>query len=233
MKTLTLLSATLGFFSVWTGYYLFSSIENYITPEPVTIVSSNTNVVPEPTFSRHTDENIINTSFSATSSSTAEPTKVTEEIKNIPPQQTTYTIPSAQSAEVVAGSRTEKKVTRSASRKSKKNPVIIIPPVIQPTTTMPTSTPAPKPQPVPAPTPKPATTTATSTTNSTLTKLKWGVFAGSNPTVIADFERRVPTNPDYLAFFVHWGNGGGALSPFCAEIVQPATGVSHSYPSLV
>ncbi len=43
---------------------------------------------------------------------------------------------------------------------------------------------------------------------------KWGVFTGSNPNTIADFEKRVTENPDYLAYFVHWGNGGGKLPSY-------------------
>ncbi len=45
-------------------------------------------------------------------------------------------------------------------------------------------------------------------------QLDWGVFTGSNAGAIKDFEQRVETNPDYLAFFVHWGNGDGALPSF-------------------
>jgi endoglucanase len=44
--------------------------------------------------------------------------------------------------------------------------------------------------------------------------LTWGVFTGSNPTAIEKFDTYVTTNPDYLAFFVHWGNGGGELPKF-------------------
>jgi len=45
-------------------------------------------------------------------------------------------------------------------------------------------------------------------------KLRWGVFTGSNPVAIEKFDTYVTTNPDYLAFFVHWGNGGGELPKF-------------------
>ncbi len=41
--------------------------------------------------------------------------------------------------------------------------------------------------------------------------LTWGVFAGSNPTTIADFESKIKVNPDYLAYFIHWPNGEGKL----------------------
>lgn len=44
--------------------------------------------------------------------------------------------------------------------------------------------------------------------------LLWGVFTGSNPTAIEKFDSYVTSNPDYLAFFVHWGNGGGELPKF-------------------
>ena len=78
-------------------------------------------------------------------------------------------------------------------------------------------TPSPEPtfQPVknPEPTQKPVTVTpaATPVVTGGKTDYKWGVFAGSNPSTVADFENRVESNPDYLAYFVHWGNGGGAL----------------------
>lgn len=49
------------------------------------------------------------------------------------------------------------------------------------------------------------------------TPLKWGVFAGSNPTTIKEFETKITENPDYLAYFIHWGNGAGALPKFLAE----------------
>ncbi len=44
--------------------------------------------------------------------------------------------------------------------------------------------------------------------------LQWGVFTGSNPAAIEKFDTYITSNPDYLAFFVHWGNGGGELPKF-------------------
>jgi beta-mannanase len=70
----------------------------------------------------------------------------------------------------------------------------------------PTSTPPPTNPPVPTPAEISSLKPVTPTTD-----LTWGVFAGSNPTAIADFEKRVEASPDYLAYFVHWANGGGKL----------------------
>lgn len=42
-------------------------------------------------------------------------------------------------------------------------------------------------------------------------KLSWGIYTGANPEAIKDFEKRVHSNPDYLAYFVHWGNDNGKL----------------------
>lgn len=42
-------------------------------------------------------------------------------------------------------------------------------------------------------------------------KLSWGIYAGANPDEIKDFESRIDVNPDYLAYFVHWGNDNGKL----------------------
>ncbi len=46
---------------------------------------------------------------------------------------------------------------------------------------------------------------------TSIKKLSWGVYTGANPEAIKDFEKRVDVNPDYLAYFVHWGNGDGKL----------------------
>ncbi len=46
------------------------------------------------------------------------------------------------------------------------------------------------------------------------TSMKWGVFMGPEPKNIREFESIIKTNPDYLAYFVHWGNGGGKLPDF-------------------
>ncbi len=42
-------------------------------------------------------------------------------------------------------------------------------------------------------------------------KLSWGVYAGADPTAIGIFEKKITTNPDYLAYFVHWGNTEGKI----------------------
>lgn len=70
----------------------------------------------------------------------------------------------------------------------------------------------------PKPTPKP-TASATEQTITPLSKLKWGVFTGSNPTTITEFEKKVDENPDYLAYFVHWGNGEGKLPTYLYDFV--------------
>ncbi len=44
--------------------------------------------------------------------------------------------------------------------------------------------------------------------------LQWGAFMGPEPKDIREFERIIKTNPDYLAYFVHWGNGDGKLPAF-------------------
>ncbi len=77
----------------------------------------------------------------------------------------------------------------------------------EPTTTKPVitdtvSNASPTPQPEPATPPTPPE------------KISWGVFTGSNKAALDDFERRVEANPDYLAWFVHWGNHGGELPDF-------------------
>lgn len=67
---------------------------------------------------------------------------------------------------------------------------------------------------------KPILKVETSTTaNKTANKkpISWGVFAGSSPTTIHEFETRVKENPDYLAYFIHWGNGEGALPTFLSD----------------
>ncbi len=53
---------------------------------------------------------------------------------------------------------------------------------------------------------------------NTTSKVKWGVFTGSNITHIKDFENRVSENPDYLAYFVHWGNDNGRLPSFLKQV---------------
>lgn len=50
--------------------------------------------------------------------------------------------------------------------------------------------------------------------------LTWGVFTGSNPSDIAEFERRVSKNPDYLAYFVHWANNNGKLPAWLSDVAK-------------
>lgn len=66
----------------------------------------------------------------------------------------------------------------------------------------PESEPEPEPIVIPPPAPK---------------KISWGVFTGSNQGSLNEFESRVDTNPDYLAWFVHWGNHGGELPSYVKE----------------
>ncbi len=75
------------------------------------------------------------------------------------------------------------------------------------------STPASKPIPTPTP-----TASRTEQTVIPASKLKWGVFTGSNLSDLKEFERKVNVNPDYLAYFVHWGNHGGILSPWTKSV---------------
>ena len=83
----------------------------------------------------------------------------------------------------------------------------------------------------PAQTPTPTETTetvsnpkiATNQTNQTLSgtinqekpitkkPLSWGVYTGADPTSIENFEKKITANPDYLAYFIHWGNSNGKL----------------------
>lgn len=83
------------------------------------------------------------------------------------------------------------------------------------------TSPQPEPQPesepkVVATLPEPApvtTSTVTTPTPPAPANTKWGVFTGG-PAGIREFESYVPHNPDFLAYFVHWGNGGGQLPAF-------------------
>ncbi|MCA9361593.1 hypothetical protein KC845_03490 [Candidatus Kaiserbacteria bacterium] len=50
-------------------------------------------------------------------------------------------------------------------------------------------------------------TMVSTTPKKIITKLSWGVYTGSNPNDISNFENKVGINPDYLAYFIHWGNG--------------------------
>ena len=47
--------------------------------------------------------------------------------------------------------------------------------------------------------------------------LSWGIYPGPVPESVEDFEKRIKANPDYLAHFVHWGNGEGSLPPWLSE----------------
>jgi beta-mannanase len=88
---------------------------------------------------------------------------------------------------------------------------ILPPPSVPRSTQLPSPT---KPLPVLSAT----TTNPIASTTTRPTKLNWGVFTGSNPTSIGDFETRVPTNPDYLAYFVHWGNDAGRLPSYLKKL---------------
>ena len=66
----------------------------------------------------------------------------------------------------------------------------------------------PEPQTNPIPTPQPKEKNITNPAD-----VKWGVFS-SGPASISEFESYVPHNPDYLAYFVHWGNDNGKLPLF-------------------
>ena len=95
--------------------------------------------------------------------------------------------------------------------------------VEKPKVTTPTTVITPEPDTTTNPTPttvtKPPVTDPTPTTPQTASysPLKWGVYAGATPTTIAEFERRIDTNPDYLAYFVHWGNDNGKLPAWLAS----------------
>jgi hypothetical protein len=84
-----------------------------------------------------------------------------------------------------------------------------------------------------------------------LRKLSWGVFTGSNIPEIKEFEEKVSASPDYLAYFVSWGNHEGAfphyLAPYtkdkgrtlvifweAGDYTNPSTEQSiYSYPSIL
>lgn len=224
MKKIVLLSATLGFLSVWTGFFLFNNLVNHTSTDERVTISNNYPTTPEPTFSRHveTNYNTDSTFFTTTTATTSSSERVVDEYPEdsfIP--ETTVQISTANTGETVAGVKTERKIVRSSNQSNKKKPAPTTPP--KPPVQIATSTPTPLP-PVSSPKPIPTSTTpiippniTTPTSTMTAKPIKWGVFAGSNPTVIADFENRVSENPDYLAFFVHWGNGGGALPSFLSD----------------
>jgi len=84
----------------------------------------------------------------------------------------------------------------------------------QPEPTVPDPVPAqtePEPQPEPIVVPEPV---APATPNSAQpANVQWGVFSGET-SGIREFESYVPHNPDFLAYFVHWGNQNGELPTF-------------------
>ena len=47
--------------------------------------------------------------------------------------------------------------------------------------------------------------------------LSWGIYPGPVPESIEDFEKIITANPDYLAHFVHWGNGEGNLPSWLSK----------------
>ncbi|MBP9836567.1 MAG: hypothetical protein KBC78_01900 [Candidatus Pacebacteria bacterium] len=52
---------------------------------------------------------------------------------------------------------------------------------------------------------------------TTSRKLSWGAYTGPVPESILTFEKKVNANPDYIAHFVHWGNGDGNLPTWLYE----------------
>ena len=201
MKKIVLLSATLGFLSVWTGFFLFNNLVNHTSTDERVTISNNYPTTPEPTFSRHveTNYNTDSTFFTTTTATTSSSERVVDEYPEdsfIP--ETTVQISTANTGETVAGVKTERKIVRSSNQSNKKKPAPTTPP--KPPVQIATSTPTPLP-PVSSPKPIPTSTTpiippniTTPTSTMTAKPIKWGVFAGSNPTVIADFENRVSEN---------------------------------------
>ena len=196
MKKLLLFSALLGFMCFWSGVGLYNTLTSFKkAPVETTIAYLPSDqaykTIPHANIhENHSDEEIVD-------------------------PITLVTTPVPTDLELT-GRRTDISNARLNARRAKKNPVPVPAPIPAPaTTTIPkplpiSTTPTPVPKPTPIPTPIPATPIVAK-------PIKWGVFAGSNPTTIADFESRVSENPDYLAFFVHWGNGGGALPSFLSD----------------
>ncbi len=196
MKNLLLFSALLGFGCFWSGVGLYNTLTAFKQPPPdATLAYSPNNFAPESASYAN-----IHTNYDS-NEATVNP-------------QTLVTTPVPTDSELT-GSRTDRMNARLA-RRAKKN--LVAPPTPTPAPVA-TTTPKPAPLPTPnptAPVPKP-TPTPIPAAPIVVKPIKWGVFAGSNPAAIADFESRVSENPDYLAFFVHWGNGGGALPAFLSE----------------
>ena len=98
--------------------------------------------------------------------------------------------------------------------KTEKKPSSMTPektPTVTPSQTVSASTATPIIQPTVKPVPAPVI-------QSPKKDLTWGVFTGSNQKAVSDFEARVDTNPDYLAYFVHWGNDGGKLPTWLKSV---------------
>ena len=195
MKNLLLFSALLGFTCFWSGVGLHTTLTQYIqSPQESTIAFSPANQVYESVPHANIHDGHDN------------------DMVSVDPN--TLVTTQAPTDSELTGKRTDTINARLNARRAKKNPV---PAPVATTTPKPaplpiptTTTPVPKPTPIPTPTPVPTQPVA-------FKPIKWGVFAGSNPTTITDFESRVAENPDYLAFFVHWGNGGGALPAFLSD----------------
>ena len=221
MKKLLFASTLLGFICFWSGVALHTQLVHYISPATQlvpTLVAQNS--TPPQNDELFDNDNVPHANIHMNHDDTEryDPTMI-------------VTTPVPGDSELAA-SRNEKSAARAAARRAKKKPPIIPaqpPATTSVTTTQPTvPTPTPLPSPAPAPAPKPTPTTTApvnppiiSSPTSTVasTKIKWGAFAGSNPTTIADFESRISVNPNYLAYFVHWGNGGGALPNYLADYV--------------
>jgi len=65
----------------------------------------------------------------------------------------------------------------------------------------------------PEPKVEPAPTTPSTPSSPQPASVQWGVFTGET-SGIREFESYVPYNPDFLAYFVHWGNQNGELPNF-------------------
>ncbi len=83
-----------------------------------------------------------------------------------------------------------------------------------------------EPEPMSKPKPRSVTASAINTTTppkptpvskQPFSPLSWGVYAGATPSAIEDFESRISTSPDYLAYFVHWANNEGALPTWLSQ----------------
>lgn len=194
MKKILLFSALLGFGCYWSGVALHSTLTNYIqSPLESTIAYSP---------SDQTYESVPYDNIHINHKSEGEFVDPTTLVTTPVPTDSEITSKRRDTINTYLNSRRAKMNSGSAPTQIPTPATTTTP---KPVPTVPTATTT-----VPKPTPLPAAPVVAK-------PIKWGVFAGSNPTVIADFEKRVSENPDYLAFFVHWGNGGGALPTFLSD----------------